>query len=36
MKPKFTVHIVVGPRNWIWQDQAALRKAVADVLRELA
>jgi len=27
---------MVGPRNWIGQDQAALRKAVADVLRELA
>jgi len=30
-----SVHEARGPRNWTEQDQAALRKAVADVLREL-
>ena len=30
-----SVHEARGPRNWTEQDQAALRKAAGDVLREL-
>ena len=30
-----SVHEARGPRNWTEQDQAALRKAVERVLREL-